>query len=83
MAENPEAGDPIPGTGGVRKLRFAAQARGKSGGIRVIYYYFDEGMPVYALLAYGKGEQVNLTPDQKRKVATFANAIKAEARRSQ
>jgi mRNA-degrading endonuclease RelE of RelBE toxin-antitoxin system len=38
LAENPEAGDPIPGTGGVRKPRFAAQARGKSGGIRVIYY---------------------------------------------
>ena len=80
LSANPEAGDPIPGSGGVRKLRFAAQDRGKSGGIRVIYYFFDEGMPLYALLAYGKGEQVNLSPEQKRQVAALAKAIKAEAR---
>ena len=38
LAENPEAGDEIPGTGGVRKVRFAAKGKGKSGGVRVIYY---------------------------------------------
>ena len=51
LAENPLAGDEIPGTGGVRKLRFAAFGRGKRGGARVIYYYLDETMPIYALLA--------------------------------
>lgn len=81
LAENPSAGDPIPGTGGVRKLRFAPQGQGKSGGIRVIYFFFDTGLPVYALLAYGKAEQVNLSAEQKRKIADFAKAIKAEARR--
>ena len=54
LAENPLAGDEIPGTGGVRKLRFAALGRGQRGGARVIYYYLDETMPVYALLAYAK-----------------------------
>ena len=48
LAEHPLAGDEIPGTGGVRKLRFAAFGRGKRGGARVIYYYLDEAMPVYA-----------------------------------
>jgi len=80
LAENPEAGDPIPGTGGVRKMRFGARDQGKSSGIRVIYYFFDTSLPLYALLAYGKGEQVNLTAEQKRKIAEFAKAIKAEAR---
>lgn len=41
LAEDPMAGDLIPGTGGVRKLRFATSGRGKRGGARVIYYYLD------------------------------------------
>jgi hypothetical protein len=54
MAIHPGSGDEIPGTGGVRKLRFAAKGRGKSGGVRAIYYFFDEENPLYALLLYGK-----------------------------
>jgi DNA-binding transcriptional regulator YiaG len=61
LAVNPEAGDEIPGTGGVRKVRFAAKGKGKSGGLRVIYYLYDEENPLYAILLYGKNEQVNLT----------------------
>ena len=51
LATNPLAGDEIPGTGGVRKLRFAASGRGKRGGARIVYYYLDERIPLYALLA--------------------------------
>ena len=50
LATHPDAGDEIPGTGGVRKVRFAASGRGKRGGARVIYYYLDETIPIYALL---------------------------------
>ena len=50
LATFPAAGDEIVGTGGVRKLRFAAKGKGKSGGVRVIYYFFNEHMPIYALL---------------------------------
>ena len=46
LAENPLAGDRIPGTGGVRKLRFAAAGRGKRGGARVIYYFLDNTVPI-------------------------------------
>lgn len=80
LAETPEVGDEIPGTGGVRKLRFGAQGKGKSGGARVVYYFFDRDNPLYAVFIYGKGEQADLTPDQVKAVAGFAAAIKATAK---
>ena len=75
-----DAGDEIPGTGGVRKLRYAVQGEGKRGGVRVIYYFFDEQNPLYALLLYAKNEQANLSPDQKKYVKAIAAAVKAEAK---
>ena len=65
LADYPAAGDEIPGTGGVRKLRFAALGRGKRGGARVIYFYSGEDMPVYALLAYAKSARTNLSPSER------------------
>lgn len=80
LAANPLAGDVIPGTGGVRKLRFQAVGTGKRAGNRIIYYYLDEDSPLYALLAYAKSAQTDLTPDERRAVAMLAASIKAEAR---
>jgi len=80
LAIHPESGDEIPGTGGVRKLRFGFRGRGKSGGARVIYYYFDKDNPLYALIIYGKNEQVNLTQEQKREIRSLAESIKTGAR---
>lgn len=77
LAENPLAGDEIPGTGGVRKVRFAASGRGKRGGARIIYYYLDGTMPLYALLAYAKNEQGDMTPEEKRVVSSLVVALKA------
>ncbi len=77
LAENPLAGVEIPGTGGVRKVRFAASGRGKRGGARVIYYYLDDTMPLYALLAYAKNARTDMTPDEKRTVSTLAATLKA------
>lgn len=81
LAANPLAGDEIPGTGGVRKVRFAASGRGKRGGARVIYYYLDETIPLYALLVYAKNDQKDLTGDEKSVVSKLAEAIKAAARK--
>jgi mRNA-degrading endonuclease RelE of RelBE toxin-antitoxin system len=81
LATHPMAGDEIVGTGGVRKVRYAAMGRGKSGGVRVIYYFYDEEMPIYALLIYGKNERADLTPEQRKSVRTFATAIKALRKR--
>lgn len=80
LARNPEIGDVMPDTGGVRKVRFAGRSKGKRGGVRVIYYVLDEGAPLYALLIYGKDEQDNLTVEQKKVVRAFAEAIKAARR---
>lgn len=51
VARNPEAGAVIPGTGGIRKLRWRRVGQGKRGGVRVIYYYHDDRMPLLMLLA--------------------------------
>jgi hypothetical protein len=74
------AGDEIPGTGGVRKLRFAAQGRGKSGGVRIIYYFYDDETPLHAIFLFAKNEQVDLTPRQKKEAAAYAGVIRAQAK---
>jgi hypothetical protein len=81
LATHPLAGDEIVGTGGVRKVRFAAKGKGKSGGVRVIYYFYDRDMPIYALLIYGKNERADLTPEQRKSVGSFAFAIKSARKR--
>lgn len=62
LARNPLNGDIIPGTGGMRKLRWALEGRGKRGGARVIYYFHNERIPLFALDAYAKNEKTNLRP---------------------
>src|SRR5215470_1139511 len=76
IARNPEAGDVIPETGGVRKIRWGRTGSGKRGGTRVIYFYHDDRRPLYLLLVYAKGRQENLTPDEKRAVRKLAALLK-------
>jgi hypothetical protein len=61
LASNPLAGDLVPGTGGVRKLRWALEGRGKRGGARVIYFYFNVDLPLFALTDYAKNERADLS----------------------
>ncbi len=77
LSDNPLAGEEIPGTGGVRKLRFAALGRGRRGGARIIYFYGGEDMPLYALLAYAKSARADLNPAERRAVARVVAAIKS------
>lgn len=77
VAHNPEAGDVIPGTGGVRKLRWARAGSGKRGGARVVYFYYRPDCPLYLLLAYAKAQTADLNADEKKAVAAFAATIKA------
>lgn len=62
---NPEAGDVIPGGGGLRKLRWRVEGKGKRGGLRVIYYRIDSGR-LYLLYVYRKSDQKDLTKAQIR-----------------
>jgi hypothetical protein len=61
LAYNPTAGDLIQGTGGVRKLRWGLEERGKRGGARVIYFYHSADIPLFALSAYAKNERADLS----------------------
>jgi hypothetical protein len=75
LSENPTCGVVIPGAGGVRKVRFAAKGHGKSGGVRVIYYFHNHSMPLYALNIYAKNEQTNLSQAQIKTLAQIAAAF--------
>ncbi len=65
LSEFPSSGALIQGTGGIRKLRWARKGSGKSGGIRVIYYYHSKIMPLYLLAAFGKNEKANISDKEK------------------
>ena len=61
LVEFPKSGDVINGSGGLRKLRWESKGKGKSGGIRNIYYYYENENTIYMLYVYPKGKQDNLS----------------------
>lgn len=63
---HPDAGDVIPGSGGVRKVGVPAKGKGKSGGARVIYYWVQADGQIFLLFAYAKNERANLTAKEAR-----------------
>ncbi len=65
VGANPEAGEIITETGGVRKLRWALEGKGKRGGARVVYYYHSERLPVFMLSAYAKNRKANLVQAER------------------
>ncbi|MGB5517790.1 MAG: type II toxin-antitoxin system RelE/ParE family toxin [Gammaproteobacteria bacterium] len=75
LAEHPASGDIMQGTGGIRKLRWSAQGRGKSGGVRVIYYYHNEAIPLFLLTVFGKGEKTNLSKSERNELAKFTSLL--------
>jgi hypothetical protein len=75
LAANPKAGDIMEGTGGVRKLRWGRQGRGKSGGVRVIYYVHSELMPLYLLTLFAKNERANLTKAERNELAGLVDIL--------
>jgi mRNA-degrading endonuclease RelE of RelBE toxin-antitoxin system len=76
LAMNPLAGDLIRGTGGVRKLRWARGGRGKSGGVRIIYYFHSDNAPLYLLTIYGKGDKTDRTEDERNELAGLTAILK-------
>ena len=76
IAANPEAGDIVRGGGGVRKLRVAGRGKGKSGGYRVITYYWSPDRPVFLLTALNKGKQANFTDAQVGALREAARIIR-------
>lgn len=75
LALHPKAGDLMEGTGGVRKLRWRRGDHGKSGGVRVIYYYYDEQMPLYLLTLFAKGDKANLSKAERNELAELTGLL--------
>ena len=82
LLEDPKIGDVMRGTGGVRKMRFAFEHQGKSGGVRVIYVDFEIYEKIYLLTAYTKNEKENLSKEErneiKKLITVLENQLKAD-----
>ena len=80
LSANPKAGDLMQGTGGVRKLRWAASNRGKSGGVRVIYYYHSDRIPLYLLTVFAKNERADLSQQERSDLKELTTLLKQQAK---
>jgi hypothetical protein len=78
LRKDPEAGSPMIGTGGIRKLRFARPREGRSGGLRVIYYYRSVVGRIYMLTLYAKNVQANLSMGARNKMKALTERLDAE-----
>ena len=75
LVEDPERGDLIKGGGGIRKLRYALQGRGKSGGVRVIYYWLKDNHLIYMLVVYPKSKKDDLTDKETAILRGFVKEL--------
>ena len=80
VALHPEAGDVIPETGGLRKLRWAAKGRGKRGGSRVIYYFHDIHVPLFLMAIFAKTVQTDLSPRQRKALIRQLRGLKSDCK---
>ena len=80
LADNPTAGEEMQGTGGCRKVRFAAPGRGKRGGYRIITFFTGENMPVFLITVFKKGDRANLSKAQRNRLERLTKAIVSEYR---
>jgi mRNA-degrading endonuclease RelE of RelBE toxin-antitoxin system len=75
LIEHPDAGAIIRASGGVRKVRWRAGGKGKSGGVRVIYYWIAADEQIFLLTIYGKGEKEDLSAADLKKVVKLLAEI--------
>lgn len=75
LAANPRAGVLMQGTGGIRKLRWARGGRGKSAGVRIVYYYHSDRIPLFLLSIFAKNEKQNLTVSERSQLAELVKIL--------
>ena len=75
LAAHPKVGDLMEGTGGIRKLRWRRGSQGKSGGVRVIYYFHNETMPLYLLSLFAKNERANISKAERNELAELVELL--------
>lgn len=83
LLEDPEVGDVIPGTGGLRKMRHKGKGKGKSGGYRVTYLHRPDVEKIYLIVLYAKNEQEDLGEDEKRVLKQLVETLKREGVRDE
>jgi mRNA-degrading endonuclease RelE of RelBE toxin-antitoxin system len=81
LATDPTCGVIIPGSGGIRKVRFGFGGRGKSGGARIIYLFSGEKLPVFVLAVFAKNDKANLSAAERNALARLATEIVRNYRR--
>lgn len=69
LASNPSAGSLIQETGGLRKLRWARKNQGKSGSYRVVYFFYNEDIPLFLIYGFAKNVMENISPAAKKQYA--------------
>ena len=75
LSTNPKAGTLIQGTGGIRKLRWTSKGKGKSGGARVIYFFYNETIPLFLLTIFGKNEKANLSKAERNELSKLVKEL--------
>lgn len=75
LAAHPQSGAIMKGTGGIRKFRWASGNKGKSGGVRVIYYFHNEAIPLFLLSVFGKSEKANLSEAERNELAKVTSIL--------
>jgi hypothetical protein len=75
LARNPSAGNLVPGTGGIRKLRWGLEGRGKRGGARIIYFFHSTDIPLFALTAFAKNERADLSQEDRNELRKLAKLL--------
>ena len=75
LANHPDDGEMIPDTGGIRKIRWPARVNSTTGGAWVVYFFRDLNMPLYLLTAFGKGERIILSKDDKAALRAVVDEI--------
>ena len=82
LLKDPASGPVMEGTGGIRKVRFPIDNRGKSGSVRVCYTDFEEYEVTYLITAFTKNEQENLSASEKAVLKKLVKALREEAARN-
>ena len=75
LAAHPRTGIILQGTGGIRKFRWASGNKGKSGGVRVIYYFHNASIPLFLLSVFGKNEKANPSKSERNELAKFTKQL--------
>lgn len=79
LCEDPEAGDVIEGTGGIRKVRVALPGRGTRGGARVVYFFRAAKARIYLILVYAKNRKDSLTHAEKNEMRKLVTRLEDES----